>query len=123
MLDHEPVYIIPVIEDLTSEDVSANPPAKFVSLFLKKLMSKKLCIKIVNLKRAMVYMDRRLLLTEEGVMIDIILSPVEMEETGDIPAVGCKEDIRWLEGEIETIEFISFVEVGDILTEMAEFVN
>ena len=123
MLDHEPVYIIPVIEDLTSEDVSANSPAKFVSLFLKKLMSKKLCIKIVNLKRAMVYMDRRLLLTEEGVMIDIILSPVEMEETGDIPAVGCKEDIRWLEGEIETIEFISFVEVGDILTEMAEFVN
>ena len=123
MLDHEPVYIIPVIEDLTSEDVSANSPAKFVSLLLQPLMSKKLCIKIVNLKRAMVYMDRRLLLTEEGVMVDVILSPVEVEETGDIPAVGCKEDIGWLEGEIVAIEFISFVEVGDILTEMAEFVN
>lgn len=123
MLDHEPMYIIPVVEDLTSKNMSAHPPAKLVTLLFKPLMSKELGIEIVYLKGAMVDMDGRLLLTEEGMMVDVILTTVEMEEAGDIPAIGCEKDIRWLEGEIVAIEFESFVEVGDILTVMTEFVH
>jgi len=117
------MYIIPVVKDLTPKNMSAHPPAKLVTLLFKPLMSKELGIEIVYLKGAMVDMDGRLLLTEEGMMVDVILTTVEMEEAGDIPAIGCEKDIRWLEGEIVAIEFESFVEVGDILTVMTEFVH
>jgi hypothetical protein len=86
-------------------------------------MSKKLCVEVMNLKGAVMNVDGRLLLAKEGVMINIILAAIEMEKTGDILAIGREQDIGWLECEVVAIEFECFVEVGDILTEMAELVH
>src|SRR5436305_2230500 len=96
MFDHESVYIIPVIKNLTTKNVTANTPTQFITLLLKPLMSKKLCVEVMNLKGAVMDMDGRLFLAKEGVMINVILTAIEVEKTGDILAIGREQDIRWL---------------------------
>ena len=123
MFDHEPMHIIPIIENLTSQDMSSNTPRQLVSLLLKPLMSKKLRIEIVDFKGAMMDMYGRLLLNEKRMMINKVFPAIEMEKPSYIPAVRRIQYIRRLEREIVAIELERLVEIGTIDSEMAEFMH
>lgn len=103
--------------------MSSNTPRQLVTLFLKPLMPQELRIEIVDFKRAMVDMYRRLLLNEKRVMINKRFSPIEMEESRDIPPIRSIQYIGWFKGEVVTIKFVRLGEIGTIDSEMAEFVD
>ena len=88
MFNHETVDIIPVIKDLTTKDMSSNTPAELVSFLLEVLMTQELSVEIVNFEGAVVDVDGWLLLTEERMVVDEVVTAIEMEETGDVLVVG-----------------------------------
>src|SRR5277367_2568990 len=103
--------------------MSSNTPSQLVSLLLKPLMSKKLRIEIVDFKRAMMDMYRRLLLNEKTMMINKVFSPIEMEKPSYIPPVRSIQYVRRLEREIMAIKLECLVEIRTIDSEMAELMN
>src|SRR5271169_6734152 len=123
MFDHEPVHIIPVIENLTPQNMSSNTPRQFVALLLKPLMSQKLRIEIMDFKRAMMDMHRRLFLNKKRVMINKRFSPIEMEKPRHILPIRSIQYIRRLKREIIAIELKSLAEIRTIDAEMAEFMD
>jgi len=68
--------------------MSSNAPAELVSFLLEVLMTQELSVEIVNFEGAVVDVDGWLLLTEERMVVDEVVTAIEMEETGDVLVVG-----------------------------------
>lgn len=80
MLDHISCGIPPVVENLTSKDMSANTPDRCIVFFREPLVAQFLSIEVVNLERAVVHMCCRVRTHEERVVIDGILATIDVGE-------------------------------------------
>lgn len=79
---------IPVVKDLTAQDMSAYSPAVLIRLLSQPMVSKQLGVKVVCLIGRMMDVRFGTLKEEKAVVIHQFLSTVEMEERGDVVVVG-----------------------------------
>ena len=70
----------PVVEDLRAQNMSSNTPHRFVPLRCQPLMSQVLRVKVMDLKASMVHMCRLVRAHEECVMVNVVLTAVNVAE-------------------------------------------
>ena len=91
VFDFEPFRILPIIKDLTPQDMSSNPPNAFSAFLCQPMMADELRIKVIDLVRAV--MDESLpcarwsALHEKTVEISVLLSKIEMHERDAVDVV------------------------------------
>ncbi len=78
---------IPVVEDLTPENVPADAPAVLVPLLAQPVVAEDLGVEIVRLVRGVVDVVLGPLVEEEAVVVDLLLPAVQSPEDGDVDAV------------------------------------
>lgn len=88
VLNHITGSIPPIIKDLRTENVSADTPNRLVAFVRQPLMSQFLCIKIMDLEGTMVNVGCGVCAHEETVVIDVLISPIDMREQRDILLVA-----------------------------------
>ena len=115
---------IPVVKDLASHHMSTHSPTILILLLYQPSMAKHLNIEIKDLKTRMMDMELRTLEEEKCVVINPVLTSVQMHECCDILlGIGRKNQLGGFEIEVRGIELKGFLVVGDAHTEMAKFVD
>lgn len=105
--------VLPIVEYLRTQHMSANTPCQFILLVFQPLMTKRLDIKVMNLKTRMMNMGLRAFKEEEAVMIYHLLSSVQMHECGDITPIFVVYHITWLEIKSRSEEIIRSSKICD----------
>lgn len=77
----------PVIENLATHDMTANPPTVLITLVAKPVVAQDLGVKVVCFERRVVHMRLGALEEEEAVVINLDEAAVEMQECGSIPPI------------------------------------
>lgn len=88
MLNLETAVVLPVVENLTAQDMSSNAPDTFPTFFGKPLMSNQLRVKVFDLVRGVVQVCLlhlgRCPLHEEDVVICVLVAAVQVHEGHDV---------------------------------------
>jgi hypothetical protein len=91
------------------------------------MVAQVLCVEIMHLERRVVHMRRRVGAHEEAVVVDVLLSTIDVcEHSNDAPLAGFSIDIEkvtWHHVEMRRVEFEDCVEVLDAETVMAELME
>ena len=114
---------VPVIENLTAQDMPPDAPAILVALFDEPVVPEDLGVEIEHLERRMVHVPFGPLVEEEAVVVDELLAAVQMHERGHVAALGVVQQIAGLEVEVAGPEVKGFGKVGDAHAGVAEFVH
>lgn len=88
MLDFEAAVVLPVVKNLTTQNMPSNAPDTFPTLFGKPLMTNQLCVEVFNLIRGvmqvcLLHLGRRTL-HEKDVVICVLVAAVQMHERHDV---------------------------------------
>ena len=114
---------VPIIENLTSQNMSSHPPAILIPLFDQPVVPQHVRVEIKHLERRVVYVRFGPLKEEEAVVVDEFVSAVQMHERGDVAALSVVEQIGRFEVEVAGPEVERLGKVGDAHAEVAEFVD
>ena len=123
MLNHIPMHIPPVIENLGTKNMSPNAPNSLIPLFRKPLVTKLLGVYIVDLEGAVVDMRGGIRTHEEGMVVHQILATVDMREDGYCFfgfASFHVEEVCWDDVEVLGVEVEFGLEVLDAEAVVAE---
>lgn len=72
----------PIVKNLTSHDMTTNPPAVFVAFTPEPVVAQHLSIEIVCLEGGVVYVGLWAFEEEEAVVVDQLGATVQVEEGG-----------------------------------------
>lgn len=84
MLDHIPGCVPPIVEYLRSENMPTDTPDRLVVLLAQPLVSEHLRIIIMHLERAMVHVAGLVRAHEKRVVVDVVITAVDVREDGDV---------------------------------------
>lgn len=104
VLNHVPVRIPPVVEDLRSQNVSPHAPDRLVALLGQPLVAQHLCVVVVHLERTVVYVARFAGRHEETVVVDVVFTTVYVREHSNrllsLVGEGNLEEVSWHDVEV-----------------------
>jgi len=100
MLNHIARRIPPIIKDLRSKDMPANTPHTLIPFLREPLMTEILRVKVVDFETGVVDVRGWVRRHEESVMVNIVLSAVDVCEDGDIACLLVAR--RWI-GDVEEV--------------------
>lgn len=128
MLNLEAAIVLPVVENLTAQNMSSHVPDTLPTLFCKPLVINQLCVKVFDLIRGVMQVRflhlRRRTLHEENVVISVLVATIQMHEGHDIDVgkVPVVEDIGWHKVEIIRVPLELCIEVAMNISEVAQLV-